>query len=215
MRVFDGFIFDVDGTLTSTNELIFATFNHIADKYLNKRLTNEEITALFGPTEDVIIKEWTGDNYDNARTDYYDYYANNHKTMADIYPGLKEILLKIKSAGIPISIYTGKGRTSTDITLKEIGVYDLFDFIVTGDDIPEHKPSPEGITRFVEKFNLDPQRVLMIGDAPADVLASRRAGIKVASVLWDSYAKEKVLQMESDYFFHTVDELKEFIDSVI
>jgi len=58
MKKFEGIIFDIDGTLTSTNELIFASFNHVASKYLNKKLTNEEIISLFGPPEDTILKGW-------------------------------------------------------------------------------------------------------------------------------------------------------------
>lgn len=52
---FKGIIFDIDGTLTSTNELIFNSFNHIFHKYFNKLLTHDEIISLFGPTEDEII----------------------------------------------------------------------------------------------------------------------------------------------------------------
>jgi pyrophosphatase PpaX len=211
LKNFEGFIFDIDGTLTSTNELIFATFRHVSEKYLNKEFTDEEIVALFGPTEDTILKEWMNDKYEDARKDYLEFYEAKHHLMADVYPGIKEILQFIKSKNIPISIYTGKGRDSSEITLKKIGVFDLFDIIVTGDDVEIHKPSPEGIDVFVEKFRLNRNKVLMIGDAPADVFAARNAGVKIASVVWDSYAKEKVLQMNSDYVFETVDELMEFL----
>lgn len=211
MRNFDGFIFDVDGTLTSTNELIFSSFNHVTKKYLNKTVSDEEIIAMFGPTEDVILKEWMKNDYTEARKDYFDFYSSQHQHMADIYPGMIEILRLIKSNNIPLSIYTGKGKDSATITLKEIGVYDLFDMIVTGDDVKESKPSREGIDMFIEKFELDRNRVLMIGDAPADVIAAHRAGVKAASVLWDSYAKEKVMQMQSDFFFETVEDFKTFL----
>lgn len=90
-------------------------------------------------------------------------------------------------------------------------MYEFFDMIITGDDIEDHKPSPEGIDLFVQKFNLNRDKVLMIGDAPADVIAARNAGVKVASVVWDSYAKEKILEMNSDYVFETVDELMKFL----
>jgi HAD superfamily hydrolase (TIGR01549 family) len=201
----------VDGTLTSTNELIFSSFNHVTKKYLNKTVSDEEIIAMFGPTEDVILKEWMKNDYTEARKDYFDFYSSQHQHMADIYPGMIEILRLIKSKNIPLSIYTGKGKDSATITLKEIGVYDLFDMIVTGDDVKESKPSREGIDMFIEKFELDRNRVLMIGDAPADVIAAHRAGIKSASVLWDSYAKEKVMQMQSDFFFETVEDFKLFL----
>lgn len=211
MKNFEGFIFDIDGTLTSTNELIFATFRHVTEKYLNKKVTDEEIISLFGPTEDVILKEWMTNDYEDARKDYLAFYEAKHHLMADVYPGIKEALQFIKSKNIPLSIFTGKGRDSSLITLKKIGVIDLFDMIVTGDDVENHKPSPEGIEKFVKKYNLNRNKVLMIGDAPADVTAARNAGVKIASVVWDSYAKEKVLQMKSDYVFETVDELMKFL----
>lgn len=215
MRIFDGIIFDIDGTLTATNELIFATFRHVTKKYLNRSVSDEEIISMFGPTEDVILKEWMQDDFEEARKDYLNFYEEQHHLMADVYPGIKDILQLIKSKEILLSIYTGKGRDSSLITLRKIGVYDLFDMVVTGDDIEGHKPSPEGVKVFLDKFSLNPERVLMVGDAPADVLAAHNSGIKIASVLWDSYAKEKVLQMKSDYFFETVDEFRLFLENVL
>jgi HAD superfamily hydrolase (TIGR01549 family) len=214
MDKFKGIIFDIDGTLTSTNELIYASFNHVAEKYLGKRFTIPEITAMFGPTEDVILKQWCPDNYDEARKDYYAFYEANH-FMADLYPGIIDILDLLKKKNILLSIYTGKGRDASIITLKLLKIYDYFDMIITGDEVREHKPSPEGITLFQDKYNLRKEDVLMIGDAPADVNAAHNAGVKVASVLWDSYAKEKVIGLNPDYQFHSVQELKEFITTVI
>jgi HAD superfamily hydrolase (TIGR01509 family) len=210
MNEYKGIIFDIDGTLTSTNNLIFASFNFIANKYLGKTLSDEEIVKLFGPTEDVILKEFCGDNYEKAREEYYKFYSDNH-FMADIYPGMREILNELKSRGVLLSIFTGKGREATTITLKKLGIYDYFDLIITGDEVKEHKPSPEGIQIFLKKYNLNKNEVIMIGDSPSDIKAAHSAGIKVVSVLWDSLAKHHVLKMDSDYVFYTVDELKNFL----
>jgi HAD superfamily hydrolase (TIGR01549 family) len=209
-KLFDGFIFDVDGTLTSTNQLIFDSFNFIAKKYLNRKFTDEEIVAMFGPTEDVILKKWCEDKFDEARIEYYKYYSDNH-WKAKLYPGIKEILDYLKNNKFPIGIFTGKGREATMITLKKLGVDHYFDLIVTGDDVANHKPSADGILKFVNHFKLKNERVLMIGDSVSDVKASKEAGIKVASALWDSYAHEKVKTLQSDYYFYSVEELKEFL----
>lgn len=211
MEKISGIIFDIDGTITSTFKLIFATFNHVVGKHLNKTVTDEEIINLFGPTEDVILKEWMSENYDEARRDYYNFYEDNHEEMVDEIIGLKELIKLIKSKNIPLGIYTGKGRSSTDITLKKIGLYDYFDLIITGDDVQESKPSPEGIIKFVEQFNLNREEIIMIGDAPADIYAAKNAGIKIATVLWDSYCRDEVLSLKSDYYFNTVNELNNFI----
>ncbi|MBU2493698.1 MAG: HAD-IA family hydrolase [Bacteroidetes bacterium] len=215
MEKFEGIIFDVDGTLTSTNELIFESFRHVSNKYLGRNFTDEEIIGLFGPTEDVILKELFLENYIMVRKDYYDFYSSNHSKMADSYPGIKEIVIKIKKANIPLSIYTGKGRDSAAITLKEIGIYDYFDMIVSGDDVKDHKPSREGVDMFVDKFGLNRNNTLLVGDSTVDIKAARNSGIKIASVVWDSYGKEKVIAMGSDYLFHTVEEFDDFISERI
>ena len=210
-RLFDGYIFDIDGTLTSTNQLIFDSFNYIAKKYLNRTFTDDEIISMFGPTEDVILKRMVRTiNYEEARKDYYQYYSDHHG-IAGLYEGIKEILHHLKSKNYPIGIFTGKGREASLITLKKLGVDHYFDLIVTGDDVENHKPSPEGILKFLNHFKLKPERVLMIGDSVSDVIASKEAGIKIASVLWDSYGKEEVKTLSSDYYFHSVKELREFI----
>jgi HAD superfamily hydrolase (TIGR01549 family) len=209
-NLFDGFIFDIDGTLTSTNQLIFDSFNFIAKKYLNRTFSDEEIISMFGPTEDFILKEWCGKRFEEARKEYYAYYSDNH-WMAKLYPGMKEILDHLRDKKYPLGIFTGKGREASIITLKKIGVENYFDLIVTGDDVENHKPSAEGILKFTSKFKLRKERVLMIGDSVSDVKASNEAGIKIASALWDSYGKEKVKTLQSDYYFQSVDELQKFL----
>ncbi len=214
MAKYKGIIFDIDGTLTSTFDLIFASFNYVMKKYLNKNYSNEEIIGLFGPTEDQILDELCGENSAKAKEDYYNFYSENHH-MAELYPGIKELLEYIKSKKVYLSIYTGKGRKAAAITLKKLQIFDYFDLMISGDEVKEHKPSPEGIELFINKFKIPQDKVLMIGDAPSDIKAARAAGVEVASVLWDSYSKEQVLKLNSDYIFHSVSELSEFIKSNI
>jgi len=207
---FKGIIFDIDGTLTYTNQLIFDSFNHITEKYLGKRFSDEEIISFFGPTEDVILKEICKENYDDARKDYYKYYKENH-SIAQAYNGIIELIIDLKKANILLSIFTGKGRTSSLITLDELGLTEFFDLIVTGDDVSNHKPSPEGIIKFLEKFNLSPAEVLMIGDAPSDIIAAKESGVEIASVIWDSYAEAEVKRLNSKNIFYNVEELRKYI----
>lgn len=207
---FKGIIFDVDGTLTFTNQLIFNSFNHITKKYLGKSFSDEEIISLFGPTEDVILKEICKDEYINARKDYYKYYRDNHD-IAQLYDGIKDLVVDINQAGILLSIFTGKGRTSALITLDEMGITDYFDMIISGDDVKNHKPDPEGINVFLQKHNFSPAEVLMIGDAPSDIIAANDAGVDIASVVWDSYAEDEVRKLNPNNLFHSVAELRDFI----
>ncbi|MFZ1281432.1 MAG: HAD family hydrolase [Ignavibacteriaceae bacterium] len=207
---YKGIIFDVDGTLTFTNQLIFDSFNHITKKYLDKSFSDEEVIALFGPTEDVILKEICNDEYESARKDYYKYYKDNH-SIAQLYDGIKSLIVEIKNADVLLSIFTGKGRTSALITLDEFELTNYFDLIVSGDDVENHKPSPEGINKFLQIFDLNPKDVLMIGDAPSDIIAANESGVEIASVVWDSYAEEEVRKLNPKNIFHSVAELRDYI----
>ncbi|NPV11985.1 MAG: HAD family hydrolase [Ignavibacteria bacterium] len=210
-KKYKGIIFDIDGTLTSTNELIFATFNHIAQKYEGRTYSDEEIISMFGPTEDVILREkFNGDKFKEVYDEYYRFYRENHPRMADLYPGIVDILEELKKRKILISIFTGKGRKTTEITLEILGIKDFFDLIVTGDDVINHKPSPEGIFKFLETYNLNKNEVLMVGDSLADIIAAKEAGIDIASVVWDSYAREEVIKLNPLYF-ETVNDFKNWL----
>ncbi len=206
----DAVIFDIDGTLTYTNELIFKSINHVYRIYRGKDLTPEEVIAMFGPTEEELFEKEFGEEADKVAVDYFNYYSDNHH-IAGLYQGLDEILAHLKERGIFLGVFTGKGKRSATITLDKTGVLGYFDMLIAGDDVINKKPSGEGLRKILERSGAAPERTLMIGDAPGDVKASRDAGVKVASVLWDSYAKEKVESLGSDHYVYSVDELKSLI----
>jgi HAD superfamily hydrolase (TIGR01549 family) len=207
---FKGILFDVDGTLSSTNELIFASFNHVAEKYLCKKLSDEEVIALFGPPEDEIIEKLFPEIHAAVKSDYYKFYQENHGGV-QLYDGLLPLLQRLRDDGVILGIFTGKGRVAAEITLRELCIHHYFSLIVSGDDVACHKPSGEGIRQFLDAFNLSPEEVLMVGDAPPDFFAARETGVHIASVIWDSYAKEEVMNLNPDFLFTTGYELTQFL----
>lgn len=209
-------IFDIDGTLAQMNDLIFATFNHVAERYVGKTFTPPAIAAMFGPPEEVAIQRLVGnERSDQAIEDFYSFYDSHHPQMAAAHKGIREILDFLKSKGVLLAVFTGKGTRTTLITLEHIGAKDYFDLIVTGSDVENHKPSGEGIRKILKTFGLEPGEVLMVGDAVSDIRAAREAGVPIAAVLWDSYGKEKVLQMDADFQFHSVEELLAWLKTMV
>jgi len=209
-------IFDVDGTLTRTNELIFATFNHLAENYLGRKFSPREIIALFGPPEEGALEKVFGpERLRHLMDELCEYYRSHHATMADIHPGIDRVLGFLKKHKILLAVFTGKGKRTADITLEALGLARFFDLVVSGNDVTNHKPHPEGILKVIDAFSLTPDQVLMVGDSLSDVRASRAAGVKVAAVLWDSYDRERVLAAKSDFVFHTVDEMMQWFQATI
>lgn len=200
-----GVLFDIDGTLTRTNELIFATFNFIAAKYCGRTYEPREIIALFGPPEEGALVPIVGaERLDDAMDDLCQFYRHHHRAMASLHEGMDEVLDFLKGTGVPLGVFTGKGRRTAMITLESLGIADYFDMIVSGNDVAKHKPDPEGIRKFIDAFSLSPPEVLMVGDAMGDIAASRGAGATSVAVLWDSYDSERVAGAGADAVFHDV-----------
>jgi HAD superfamily hydrolase (TIGR01509 family) len=198
-------IFDIDGTLTETNELIFASFNYVAEKYLGRRFAPPEIVALFGPPEEgTVLKMFGPDHLDAIMEDLLGYYADHHASMASLHEGIDEILQYLRNRGVKLAVFTGKGRRTAMITLDALHLTPHFDFIVSGNDVVHHKPHPEGILRVLDKFGLKPEEAMMVGDSLSDVHASHAAGVPVASVLWDSIDPVRVKGANPDYVFENV-----------
>lgn len=214
MQLIKCVIFDVDGTLTQTNELIFSAFNYVTKKYSGKTYNFEEITSMFGPPEEIALEKLLGnENALEATEDFLNFYETHHKQLARLYPGMREILENLKKKKVNLAIFTGKGRKSTLITLDELGIKNYFDIIISGNDVRSHKPSGEGINLILKHFKILRNEAIMIGDSVADVKAAQDAGVKIAAVLWDSYSKERVLQMQLDFIFENTNDLKLFLES--
>ncbi|HOJ36907.1 MAG TPA: HAD family hydrolase [Ignavibacteriales bacterium] len=199
--MYKAIIFDVDGTLLNTTDLILESFNYISEKYHNRRFNFKELTKFFGPPEDVIIKELFKENFEQARQDYYHYYATYFEHHTEKYQQILDALKLLNSSDIILAVYTGKGNLSTYITLEKLGIDKYFQKIMTGDNLPEYKPDAKGILDFMNEFNLRKKDVLLVGDTTTDIKAARNAGIDVGIFLWASYEKVKVLQNAPDYCF--------------
>jgi HAD superfamily hydrolase (TIGR01662 family) len=168
---------------------------------------------MFGPPEEeALLAIVRPEQIDIAMKDYLSFYHTHHNQLAQIYPGIENILSSIKERGKLLAIFTGKGRSTTKITLQEFCIEKYFDYIVTGNDVVKRKPSSEGLFKIMKHFELQPDEMLMVGDSVSDVKAARGAGVKVAAVVWDSYAKEKVLQMKTDFVFNDTKAFQDWLN---
>jgi len=201
-------IFDIDGTLTRTNELIFASFNHLARQYLGRTYEPAEIVALFGPPEEGALSKLFGpENVDRLMDELCEFYESNHASMAGVHAGVRQMLAYLKARGMKLAVFTGKGKRTTSITLEALELSGYFDLVVSGTDVVQHKPHPEGICRVLERFGVRAEETIMVGDSLSDIKASRAAGVHIASALWDCYDPDGVLRENRSFAFHRVEDL--------
>ena len=209
-------IFDVDGTLTRTNDLIFASFNHLAEKHLGRTFSSKEIIALFGPPEEgALAKVFGPANIDRLMDELLRFYSAHHTAMASLHEGMEPLLRFLKDRGMRLAVFTGKGSRTTRITLEALGIESYFDLVVSGNDVLQHKPHPEGILRILAHFRVTAESALMVGDSISDIRAAHGAGVRIATVLWDAYDRAGVTAANPDCIFERVDEIHAWFKALL
>ena len=184
-------IFDLDGTLADTSQLIFDSFNFVMRKYKSIEMAPSQIMSYFGPPEEIAIKNILGsDNFDSIWLDYLGYYED-HLNETEVFAGIPELLRALKKTGSHLAIFTGKGNNTTELTLKHHGIRDLFDVIVTGSIVKNHKPSPEGVELALSTLRVEPSMAVLVGDSLSDYRAATSAGIHFIAAMYDSLAKNR------------------------
>ncbi|WP_307068910.1 HAD family hydrolase [Alkalibacillus filiformis] len=178
-------IFDFDGTLADTLPVCFYAFQAVFKDFDNKEVTPDEIKAMFGPSETGIIRENLMDsNHDKAIELYYEKYSEKHQELVFENEKVNELLLFLKREGYKLGIVTGKASRSLHISLDCLNMKDLFDVIITGDDVSIPKPHPEGLNKALAQLNIKNTDAIFLGDSDADILAGKKANVHTIGVQW-------------------------------
>jgi phosphoglycolate phosphatase len=119
---------------------------------------------------------------DKALPVYFKLYKENLSKRSRLYPGVKEGLQFLSSAGYKLGCITNKAAAFTEPLLKDLGIYDAFQIVVSGDTLPVKKPDPLPLLHAAQFFKVEPSRALMVGDSISDVKAARAAGFQVICV---------------------------------
>ena len=211
----EAIVFDMDGTLVSSLPVIYHCVNEIARKYLDKTVTVEEVIDGFGPTARVIITKLTGDLGETAQAqavlDYYDCYNRNVPTRALVFPGITDLLSRIRSSRMHLALLTGVERTLMNYTMDAFDLKKYFDTIVVADDVSRSKPDPEGINLILERIKVDSRKAMMVGDSPADIKTGKNAGVWTGAALWSPENRGDPTTENPDFEFRSVSQLSGFL----
>ena len=180
-------LFDLDGTLCDTDEMVVQTMFAIYKKYKPTVVrTREELYYFSGPPIRETLKRefpnYSADEmYDAFKKISYDFYAPYVKAYKDEV----EVLKELKDKGYILGVVTNKGLPLTIYSLELCGINELFDVIISADDVAIPKPDPTGVFDAMKKLNIkDKKDVLYIGDNDIDYFTANNAGVDVLLVTW-------------------------------
>jgi len=204
MKKIKAVIFDLDGTLANTLPLCIRAFRNSIEPLINRSVSDAEIIATFGPSEEGTIQALAPDYYDSGVKNYLKYYTEYHDMCPDVFDGIKPLLKTLQEKGVRIAMVTGKGKLSADISLEKFGISNYFEWIETG--MPLGPRKPEGIQLILDKWpDLKNDDVIYVGDAPSDITACRQVGVAIVAAAWAETAEPEVLEtLHPDHMFFTV-----------
>ena len=192
-------LFDLDGTVADTDQMIVETMNILYDLYRGgKRTPVNEIYYFSGPPiYETLNKEFPHMDMDFMHDEFRRVSVSLYPKTVKTYPHAKETLLSLKEKGYKLGIVTNKIHSSTLLCLKLIGLEGIFDSLVCYDDVKNPKPDKEAIIKSMELLNAsDLSEVLYIGDNKLDLLTARNAEVDCALVNWGPRVLDKNLNPE-------------------
>jgi len=178
-------LFDFDGTIMDTNNVILQSWQHTFRTVEGKERPEQEIIETFGePLYVTMEKVLPQIPVEEGVNIYRSYHYDNFADLIEVFPGILELLEKLKAKGYKTGIVTSRLRHTTESGLKKYDVVQYFDAIVTCDDTDKHKPDPEPVNIALERLGSKPEEALMVGDSMFDILCAKNAGVKAALVSW-------------------------------
>ena len=178
-------LFDFDGTLVNTNDVIIASWQHTYMYYLGREESLEKITACFGePLLLTMEREFPEVDPRESAEVYRNFQKENADELVKIFPGIKELLESLKTDGFRMGVVTSRTRESAQRYMDMFGIGDYFEEMVSCDDTDIHKPNPEPILLCLKKMGITAEEALMVGDSPSDIKCANNAGVKSVLVGW-------------------------------
>jgi pyrophosphatase PpaX len=208
--MFKTVLFDLDGTILNTNELIVASFLHTLEGETERAYTRNDIISNFGRSLIDQLREYTGqEDVERFILKYRTYNISRHDELITDFPYVNEVLDRLTAGGIKLGVVTSKVRRTTLMGLERFMLKDYMGSIITVDEVNDPKPHPEGIQKAMAELGADPATTLMVGDSQYDLLAAKAAGIKVAAVAWSEKGLDFLHQYGPDYVIHDMRDLIE------
>ena len=209
-------IFDFDGTLADTHRTIIATVQQTLKELGHPIASEAAITATIGlPLRDCYrhyLPELDDAGLDACEATHHRLFDINRKTNPPVpFPHVVETLRWLRQQGIKTTIASSRTSFSLRDLLTDMGIADLFNYILGAEDVTRAKPDPEPVLQTLRTMNIPAEHTLVVGDMGVDILMGARAGCKTVGVTYGNGTREELVKSGATFIN---DDMKELVSII-
>ena len=205
----EAILFDLDGTIIDSNEMIFQTFEKVFAEHLHQPITRDEIVTTFGRPLNEVFDEYMPGQGEALAELFRVYVKDDAIAPAVLCPGVIPGLAMLKEKNLKLAIVTSKVKANVVQGLIDFDILQYFDVVVTPADTHEHKPHPAPALKALELLGVMPEQALMVGDSPYDIICGNEAGCQTAGVTYTAYNPQVLLDVNPNFMIDSVMQLAE------
>jgi pyrophosphatase PpaX len=201
-------LFDVDGTLVDTTDMIAEGLSETLESQLGYRPPRDEIVSLIGrPLVEQLGLYVHPDQIPPLADRFMTFYEDRRADMETLFPGALNMLHEARRLGYVTGLVTSKNRREIDGTLDLLRIGDLLDFVVSSEDAPRPKPFPDPVLEALRRAKTAPEETLFIGDSIYDMQAGSAAGVRTGGALWGPFGRKILEPQHPTYLFESPEDV--------
>ncbi|HHY74113.1 MAG TPA: pyrophosphatase PpaX [Bacillus bacterium] len=205
----DTILFDLDGTLINTNDLIITSFKHTLEHYFPRQYKEEDILQFIGPPLLESFQKLDSTRAEEMVQFYRDFNHAKHDELVTEFEGVYDTIKYLYESGYKLAVVTTKKRLTVEMGLKITRLAQFFDVVVTLDDVVHAKPDPEPILKALEQVGSKPENAIMVGDNYHDIEGGKNAGTLTVGVAWALKGRKYIESFHPDFI---LDKMSDLID---
>lgn len=209
-------IFDFDGTLADTSELIVTTMQKsIQDARLPFK-SSQEIKATIGiRLEEIPSILWPQINDIDKK--FAELYRKNFEEIKKIvpvklFPEIKETLDFLSINNYKMAIATSRSLKSVEELAESLGIKEKFSYILGGDSVANGKPDPESLYLIMDAMNWNKEQTMMVGDMDVDIKMGKRAGIQTCGVTYGNGKVSDLIETGADNLIDSIGQIRKILN---
>lgn len=205
-------LFDIDGTLLDTTELLYQAFEHSIKSQGLVPPTRDEMSKVIGVSLEKCYLAFASSGDNALFCKIHNQFQLENPQLAKSFPNTIKVLKKLKELGVRSVGITNRWASTAKVSAERTGILEYLEFINYRDGFEKIKPDPDMLVDAINKLGVKKDEVLMVGDTAIDIEAAKAADMESVGVTY-GFLGEEIKDLNPDFIIDDLDELIEIVSN--